>query len=162
MEEPRRRENWQDLVTAEQIEKYNAIQLKTMETKKLSRTDGAFLKKLDRKTRVCNSCGRTVEEAKGWGVFDFVNPDGTRIPCGYDLMCFECTMKEIMFKGILGQLQNVTYMNTLLDIVIRITDKSMGDATDMLTFIFSFALVVGLVLAIWFNTKSGQRWIDRL
>lgn len=82
MEEPRRRENWQDLVTAEQIEKYNAIQLKTMETKKLSRTDGAFLKKLDRKTRVCNSCGRTVEEAKGWGVFDFVNPDGTRIPCG--------------------------------------------------------------------------------
>lgn len=41
MEEPRRRENWQDLVTAEQIEKYNAIQLKTMETKKLSRTDGA-------------------------------------------------------------------------------------------------------------------------
>ena len=104
MEEPRRRENWQDLVTAEQIEKYNAIQLKTTETKKLSRTDGAFLKKLDRKTRVCNSCGRTVEEAKGWGVFDFVNPDGTRIPCGYDLMCFECTMKEIMFKGILGQL----------------------------------------------------------
>ena len=25
-----------------------------------------------------------------------------------------------------------------------------------------FALVVGLVLAIWFNTKSGQRWIDSL
>lgn len=53
-------------------------------------------------------------------------------------------------------------MNTLLDIVIRITDKSMGDATDMLTFIFSFALVVGLIPAIWFNTKSGQRWIDSL
>lgn len=48
----------------------------------------------------------------------------------------------------------------LLDIVIRITDKSMGDAIDMLTFIFSFALVVGLVLAFWFNTKSGQKWID--
>lgn len=50
----------------------------------------------------------------------------------------------------------------LLDIVIRITDKSMNDATDMLAFIFSFALVVGLGLAVWFNTKSGQRWIDRL
>ena len=50
----------------------------------------------------------------------------------------------------------------LLDIVIRITDKSMNDATAMLTFIFSFALVVGLVLAIWLNTKSGQRWIDSL
>ena len=50
----------------------------------------------------------------------------------------------------------------LLDIVIRITDKSMGDATDTLTFIFSFALVVGLILAIWFNTKPGQRRIDSL
>ena len=50
----------------------------------------------------------------------------------------------------------------LLDIVVRITDKSMNDVTDMLTFIFSFALVVGLVLALWFNTKSGQKWIDNL
>lgn len=51
---------------------------------------------------------------------------------------------------------------TILDTVIHITDKSMGDATDMLTFIFSFALAVGLALAIWFNTKSGQKWIDNL
>ena len=50
----------------------------------------------------------------------------------------------------------------LLDIAIRITDKSMGAATDMLTFIFSFALAVGLALAIWFNTKSDQKWIDNL
>ena len=50
----------------------------------------------------------------------------------------------------------------LLDIVIRITDKSMGNATDMLTFIFSFALAIGLGMAIWFNTKSGQKWIDNL
>lgn len=50
----------------------------------------------------------------------------------------------------------------ILDIVIHITDKSMNDATAMLTFIFSFALVVGLVLAIWFNMKSGQKWIDNL
>lgn len=50
----------------------------------------------------------------------------------------------------------------ILDIVIHITDKSMNDATAMLTFIFSFALVVGLVLAIWFNMKSDQKWIDNL
>ena len=50
----------------------------------------------------------------------------------------------------------------LLDIVIRITDKSMGDAIDMLIFIFSFALAIGQGMAIWFNTKSGQKWIDNL
>lgn len=50
----------------------------------------------------------------------------------------------------------------LLEIVIRITDKSMNDATAILTFIFSIALAIGLGMAIWFNTKSGQKWIDNL
>ncbi len=29
MEEPKRRENWQDFVTAKEIDRYNAIQIKT-------------------------------------------------------------------------------------------------------------------------------------
>ena len=33
---------------------------------------------------------------------------------------------------------------------------------DLMTFIFSIALAVGTSLAIWFNTKSGQKWIDNL
>ncbi len=104
MEEPKRRENWQDFVTAKEIDRYNAIQIKTMNTKKISRTDGAFLQKFDRKTRVCNLCGRTLEEAKAWGVVTFENPNGENIPFGYDLLCFECTMKDILFKGITGQI----------------------------------------------------------
>ncbi len=33
---------------------------------------------------------------------------------------------------------------------------------DLLTFIFSIALAISCGLAIWFNTKSGQKWIDSL
>lgn len=33
---------------------------------------------------------------------------------------------------------------------------------ELLTFIFAIALVIGLGMAIWFNTKSGQKWIDSL
>lgn len=64
--------------------------------------------------------------------------------------------------GIVSAMSRKLGCMIILDIVIHITDKSMNDATAMLTFIFSFALVVGLVLAIWFNMKSGQKWIDNL
>lgn len=33
---------------------------------------------------------------------------------------------------------------------------------ELLTFVFAIALVIGLGMAIWFNTKSGQKWIDEL
>nr|DAT45187.1 MAG TPA: hypothetical protein [Caudoviricetes sp.] len=33
---------------------------------------------------------------------------------------------------------------------------------DLMTFIFSIALAIGGGMAIWFNTKSGQKWIDSL
>lgn len=33
---------------------------------------------------------------------------------------------------------------------------------ELLTFIFAIALLIGLGMAIWFNTKSGQKWIDNL
>ena len=33
---------------------------------------------------------------------------------------------------------------------------------DLLTFIFSIALAIGGSMAIWLNTKSGQKWIDNL
>ncbi len=33
---------------------------------------------------------------------------------------------------------------------------------DLLTFIFSIALAISCGMAIWFNTKSGQKWIDSL
>lgn len=33
---------------------------------------------------------------------------------------------------------------------------------ELLTFVFAIALAIGLSMAIWFNTKSGQKWIDNL
>ena len=33
---------------------------------------------------------------------------------------------------------------------------------ELLTFVFAIALAIGLVMAVWFNTKSGQKWIDSL
>jgi hypothetical protein len=33
---------------------------------------------------------------------------------------------------------------------------------ELLTFVFAIALLIGLGMAIWFNTKSGQKWIDNL
>ena len=33
---------------------------------------------------------------------------------------------------------------------------------ELLTFVFTIALLVGGGMAIWLNTKSGQRWIDSL
>lgn len=33
---------------------------------------------------------------------------------------------------------------------------------ELLTFVFAIALLIGLGMAIWFNTKSGQKWIDEL
>lgn len=104
MEEQKRRKNWQDFVTAKQIDRYNAIQMKVEKTKKLSRTDGTFLKEFDKKTIVCNSCGRTVDEAKAWEVVSYENPNGEMIPFGYSLYCFECAIKDIMRKGEAGLL----------------------------------------------------------
>lgn len=50
----------------------------------------------------------------------------------------------------------------MLDIVIQITDKGVDAATENLAIMFSIALTIGLGMAIWFNTKSGQKWIDNL
>ena len=33
---------------------------------------------------------------------------------------------------------------------------------ELFTFVFAIALAIGLGMAIWFNTKSGQKWIDEL
>ena len=33
---------------------------------------------------------------------------------------------------------------------------------DLLTFVFLLGLLISGGMAIWFNTKSGQKWIDNL
>ena len=33
---------------------------------------------------------------------------------------------------------------------------------DLLTFVFSLGFIISWGMAIWLNTKSGQKWIDNL
>lgn len=49
-----------------------------------------------------------------------------------------------------------------LDIVIHITDKGVNSVIENLTILFSVGAVIGVVFAIFLNTKSGQKWIDNL
>lgn len=90
--ELRLRENWQDFVTAKEIEKHNKIVDKANKKGVLSHENGLFLVNYDMKTRVCNTCGRTPQEAKMWGHATFENAQGETISCGLMANCFECEM----------------------------------------------------------------------
>ena len=92
--------NLTDFVTEKQLQKRNAIVEKWNENGYLSKTDGEFLCEFDKKTRVCNQCGKTFKEAKGWAVAKANDKAGKEVPCGLHSKCFECEVKEIMAEGI--------------------------------------------------------------
>lgn len=33
---------------------------------------------------------------------------------------------------------------------------------ELMTYILGLGALIGISMAIWFNTKSGQKWIDNL
>jgi NADH pyrophosphatase NudC (nudix superfamily) len=102
--ELRYREDWRDFVTEKQALKREQIMKKVDRTHRLSYADGDFLVEFDKKTRLCNTCGKPFSETKGWVHATLENPDGTEVSCGLFANCFECDMKEIMMKGAAGLL----------------------------------------------------------
>ena len=48
---------------------------------------------------------------------------------------------------------------TILDIVIRITDRGVDAATSYFTFFFSLCLAIAVGLLIWINTPRGEKWL---
>lgn len=96
------RENWQDFVTAKQIEKRNKIIERANKTGKLTTTNGQFLVNFDRKVRVCNTCGRTVEEAGRWAYATMDTANGETVSCGLMADCLDCQLKDIISGGLFG------------------------------------------------------------
>ena len=47
----------------------------------------------------------------------------------------------------------------LEDIIIHITSKGADAATKYLCILFSLATVIGIALAIFINTKRGEKWL---
>lgn len=97
------RQNWQDFVTAKQIERHNKIVERANTTGKLTTSNGMFLVDYDKRTRVCNTCGRTFKESGGWVTATFENSNGEEIPCGLMADCFECQLKDIYLRGLRGE-----------------------------------------------------------
>lgn len=60
------REDLEKVVTKEEIEKRNEIVDKTNERGWFFKKEAKFLLSFEGKARVCNTCGRTLTETKGW------------------------------------------------------------------------------------------------
>lgn len=91
-------------VSEKQLEKRNSIIKKWKEVGTISRTNGSILLDFDKKTRVCNCCGSSFKESKGWSLATAPDRDGNDVPCGLATYCFDCEMKGIIRDGMLGLL----------------------------------------------------------
>lgn len=91
-------------VSEKQLEKRNAIIEKWNETGVISRTNGNFLVDFDKKARICNNCGKTFKETKGWRIVKSHDRSGNNVDCGLSHYCFDCEMKEILREGNMGLL----------------------------------------------------------
>lgn len=88
----RLRENWQDFVTEKETEMRNKIVNKANATGRLSDREGQILVDYDKKTRVCNTCGKTFKEAGMWINATFTNNKGEEVESGLFANCFQCEM----------------------------------------------------------------------
>jgi hypothetical protein len=91
-------------VSEKQLEKRESIVKKWNEVGTISRTNGMFLLDFDKKTRVCNCCGKSFKESKGWTFATALDRYGNEVPCGLATNCFDCEMREIIRDGMLGRL----------------------------------------------------------
>lgn len=90
------REDLEKVVTKEEIEKRNEIVDKTNERGWFFKKEAKFLLSFEGKARVCNTCGRTLTETKGWRLVSAPDRYGNNLQIGYAANCFECEMRDIM------------------------------------------------------------------
>lgn len=93
-----------EYVSEKQLEKRNAIIKKWNETGTISPTNGNFLVDFDKKARVCNNCGKSFRETKGWRIVKSPDRNGNEVDCGLAPCCCECEIKEIVREGDMGLL----------------------------------------------------------
>ena len=87
---------YEKVVTKEEIEKRNEIVDKTNERGWFFKKEAKFLLSFEGKARVCNTCGRTLTETKGWRLVSAPDRYGNNLQIGYAANCFECEMRDIM------------------------------------------------------------------
>ena len=90
------REDLEKVVTKEEIEKRNEIVDKTNERGWFFKKEAKVLLSFEGKARVCNTCGRTLTETKGWRLVSAPDRYGNNLQIGYAANCFECEMRDIM------------------------------------------------------------------
>ena len=88
------KENLGDLVTDEQIEERNRIMQKLNNDKIPTKKECMFLMDFERKTRICYTCGKSVEDAKGWIITNL--EEYPELEIGYHFRCLECDMRHIV------------------------------------------------------------------
>lgn len=93
------REDIEKVVTKEEIQKRNEIVKKVNERGYVLKGEASFLLSFDKKTRVCNTCGKTFKESGGWVLATAMDKSGRELNIGLFENCFDCNMKEIMEKN---------------------------------------------------------------
>ncbi len=88
------KENYFDFVTNEQIKERNRIMQKMNEHKIPTTKERAFLMDFERKTRICYTCGKSVDEAKSWTIATI--EERPELEIGYHFCCYQCEIQNIM------------------------------------------------------------------
>ena len=83
-------------VSEKQLEKRNSIIENWNRIGVISKTNGDILVDFDKKTRVCNNCGKPYKDAKGWRIVRSSDRCGNEVDCGLAPCCFDCEMEEIV------------------------------------------------------------------
>lgn len=85
--------------TEEQFAQRDALIDKTNERGYITAQDAKWLMDFDRKYRRCNKCGKSLQEAKAWGIVKVEDRNGNELEAGLHEVCFECALKEIEEEG---------------------------------------------------------------
>lgn len=87
-----------NVVTKTDIERRNKIIEEVNKRGYIQKGEADYLLSFDKKVRVCNSCGKTYEEAKAWIFATAQDKSGKALNIGLFQNCFLCDMENINNK----------------------------------------------------------------
>jgi len=90
--------------TDKQFAQRNIIIEKSNRNGYVTAQDAKWLMDFDRKYRRCNKCGKSLSEAKQWGIVKAKDRNGKELDAGLHEVCFHCAMENIIEEGKEGKL----------------------------------------------------------
>ncbi len=91
------KEDYREILSEEEIIKYNEVIKKANERGYVLKSDGEFTMKICKRIQVCERCGKSVSDGGGFCIATAPDKFGEEISVGYHSMCFSCEMKDVVW-----------------------------------------------------------------